>query len=74
MFDTFIEIFAPFSTAFNATHYDMTVLISNAYLGSIWTPLKRADSWHFSIVYHFVDPLSIMLHEHDNESATVTAG
>lgn len=71
MLDTFIKIFAPFSTAFDATDYNMSVLVGNADLGAVGAPPERDNSGHFSIIDHLVDPLFIMLHKHDDEPATV---
>lgn len=67
MLNSFIQIFAPLSTAFDPTYYDMTILVGYAYFGAIRAPFKINNSGYFSIVDHLVDPLAIVLHKYNDQ-------
>ncbi len=65
-------LFSPFSISLNASDDDVSILICDAYLGSIWTPLHIFDNWSFSIIYHLFNPLSIMFHKYNDCSRGIT--
>ena len=59
-------LLSPLAVSLDASHDDVSVLIGDADLGAIRTPFHVLDYGCFSIVDHFLDPLSIMFHKNND--------
>ena len=65
---------SPFTVTLDISHNHASVFVSDAYFSTIGTPSHVSHVRSLSIVYHFLHPLSIVLHPHDYCSSRVTGG
>lgn len=62
------QISCPFNTSLDSSCDNMAILISNTNFSAIRTPSNCNYLWFFSIIYHLINPFTIML-EINNDKA-----
>ena len=69
-----VDFLTPFSVTLDSTDDHVAVLIGDANLAAVGTPLHVLDEGSLSVVDHLFDPLSVVFHEDDDSSCGVAGG
>ena len=67
-----VDFLTPFSVTLDSTDDHVAVLIGDANLAAVGTPLHVLDEGSLSVVDHLFDPLSVVFHENDDCTRGVT--
>ena len=67
-------LLAPLAVALHPTYDHVAVFVGDAHFAAVWTPFQVFYHRDLAVVYHLLDPLSVVFHEDDDSSCGVAGG